>query len=166
MTAMGNAIHSLADLRLYLLQDIRRAERQMVRALPDLADRARSPALRQALDDHMDEGRTHLARLDEIFDLIGAAPRGMGCPAIEGLLHEAQAMTGGIACPDLMDAALAAAAQAMEHYEITRYGTLIAWSQELGRPEVAEVLSQTLAEEKMADEKLTKLAEGHLNAAA
>ena len=166
MTAMGNAIHSLADLRLYLLQDIRRAERQMVRALPDLADRARSPALRQALDDHMDEGRTHLARLDEIFDLIGAAPRGMGCPAIEGLLHEAQAMTGGIACPDLMDAALAAAAQAMEHYEITRYGTLIAWSQELGQDRVVDLLGQTLAEEKAMDRRLSQLAQARLNHAA
>ena len=159
-------IQTMDDLYLHFLQDIYYAENQIVKALPKMVDKATDAGLKQAFSAHLEESREHVARLEKVFGLLGRQARAVTCPAIDGIIKEADEVAGDVADPRVLDAALAAAAQAVEHYEITRYGTLIAWSQELGRPEVAEVLSQTLAEEKMADEKLTKLAEGHLNAAA
>lgn len=159
-------IRSMQDLHHRLLQEMLQSERQIARALPRLTDQARSPALRQLLADQQRQSQQHVQRLQEVAALTGTAPRGMACPALEGLLREAQGIARDIACPDLMDAALAAAAQAVKHYEISRYRTLIAWSRELGHAEAAALLSTTLVEERVADARLSSLAEARLNHAA
>lgn len=159
-------IRSMQDLHHRLVQELHQSERQIARALPYLTDQARSSALRQLLADQQTQSRQHVRRLQEVAALTGTAARGMACPALEGLLHEARGLARDIACPDLMDAALAAAAQAVKHYEISRYRTLIAWSRELGHESAAAILTATLAEERVTDARLSSLAEARLNHAA
>ena len=104
-----------------------------------------------------------MRRLEQVFQMIGAQPSTASCPAIDGIIKEANAIAGDVADTNVLDAALIAAAQAVEHYEMTRYGTLIAWAKTLGRSDCAQVLQQTLAEEKAADDKLTSIAESGVN---
>ncbi|MGE0007753.1 MAG: ferritin-like domain-containing protein, partial [Parvibaculaceae bacterium] len=112
---------------------------------------------------HRDKTGHHIERLERVFGMHGAEARAVACPAIEGIIEEAEEIAGDIDDDGVMDAALIAAAQAVEHYEITRYGTLIAWARELGRNDCAEVLEETLGEERATDQVLTNLAESRVN---
>jgi len=166
MALFSSDINTMNDLFLHTLKDIYYAEKQIEKALPTMIEKATKAPLREGFEMHLDETRGHVERLEEVFRMIGEEPSGTTCPAIDGIIKEANEIAGDIGDKDVLDAALAAAAQAVEHYEITRYGTLIAWAREMGRPEVAEVFEKTLKEERAADEKLTSLAEQRLNKAA
>lgn len=166
MAIFSSDIKSLEDLYLHTLRDIYYAEKQILKALPEMIDKADSEPLRKAFEMHLEQTRGHVDRLEQVFSMIGEEARGVDCPAMDGIIEEANEIAGDIDDKKVLDAALAAAAQAVEHYEITRYGTLVAWSNELGRRDCADLLNQTLEEEKQTDAKLTKLAEERLNQAA
>jgi ferritin-like metal-binding protein YciE len=131
-----------------------------------MIEKATDPALRQGFETHLKETEGQIARLERVFDMIGEQPKGATCPAIDGIIKEANEIAGEIADKAVLDAALIAAAQAVEHYEITRYGTLIAWSNQLGKGEIASILQETLDEEYATDDKLTQMATGRDNAKA
>ncbi len=159
-------IATLQDLYVHQLQDIYYAEQQITKALPTMIEKATDPQLKQGFETHLRETEGQIERLKRVFSLEGMAPKGVTCPAIDGIIKEANETAGDVADKAVLDAALTAAAQAVEHYEIARYGTLIAWAKQLGRSECASILAETLAEERATDEKLTALAEGRVNAAA
>ena len=156
-------IKSMDELFLHVLQDIYYAEKQIVKALPDMIEKATHPDLKAGLSEHLDETRNHVTRLEEVFRLHGQKPKQVDCPAIDGTLKEADDVVGDVADKDVVDAAIIACAQAVEHYEITRYGTLIAWARELGRSDCATILKKNLDEEKATDKKLTEMAESRVN---
>jgi len=156
-------IENLSDLFLHTLKDVYFAEKQIVKALPKMIAAADSKELARALDKHLEETKGQVGRLDDVFKLLGKKPAGEECPGIEGILKEGEDLMQQIKDPDTRDAAMIAAAQAVEHYEITRYGTLVSWSELLDLPEAGELLAATLKEEHAADSKLNKLAEGKLN---
>ncbi|MFG1371731.1 ferritin-like domain-containing protein [Xanthobacter oligotrophicus] len=156
-------IHSLDDLFVHTLRDIYYAEKRILKALPTMVEKASSATLRQAFQSHLVETEGHVKRLEEVFRLHGVEAKTVKCPAIDGIIAEAEEVASEVADPVVLDAALAAAAQAVEHYEITRYGTLIAWAKRLGRNDCATVLQRTLDEEKAADAKLTGLADAQVN---
>ena len=156
-------IENLSDLFEHTLKDIYFAEKQIIKALPKMVKAADSKELAKALDMHLEETKQQVVRLEEVFKLLGKKAEGEKCPAIEGILKEGDELMKEIKDPDTRDAAMIAAAQAVEHYEITRYGTLVSWGELLGLPEAVELLSKTLKEEHGADSKLNKLAEGKLN---
>jgi ferritin-like metal-binding protein YciE len=156
-------IENLNDLFVHTLQDIYYAEKQIVKALPKMAKQTDSPELGKAFESHLAETEEQVRRLEQVFDLLGEKAKAKKCPAIEGILEESNELMSHIKDPDTRDAAMLAAAQAVEHYEITRYGTLISWAGLLGMKEAATILGQTLKEEHRADQKLTKLAESRLN---
>jgi ferritin-like metal-binding protein YciE len=156
-------IKSMDDLFLHVLQDVYYAEKQIVKALPDMIEKATNRELTAALQNHLGETQKHVQRLDQAFELIGESPKGSTCPAIDGIIKEANEIAGDIAEKKVLDAALITAAQAVEHYEITRYGTLIAWAEEIGNSAVAKLLTTTLNEEKAADKKLTTIADRKVN---
>ena len=162
MALMQN-IETLQDLYVHTLQDIYYAENQITQALQKMIGKATDPMLKQGFEQHLQETENHVRRLEQVFGMLGLSPKGVDCPAIDGIIKEANETAGEIADKSVLDAALAASAQAVEHYEITRYGTLIAWSKELGRNDAAALLQQTLQEEYAADDKLTKVAEARLN---
>ena len=166
MALFSKDIGSLEELYLHTLQDIYYAEKQVLQALPKMIDKATNPDLRQGFEHHLDETRGHVQRLEEVFGKIGNTPKGVDCPAIDGIIEEADDVAAEIEDKEVLDAALAAAAQAVEHYEMTRYGTLIAWSKQLNRDDCAQILEETLKEERAADKKLTEIAETRLNRAA
>ena len=159
-------IATLQDLYIHQLQDIYYAEQQITKALPKMIEKATNPQLRQGFELHLRETEGQIERLKRVFSLEGMEPKGVTCPAIDGIIKEANETAGDVADKAVLDAALTAAAQAVEHYEIARYGTAIAWAKQLGRTESASILAETLAEEKATDEKLTALAESSLNADA
>jgi ferritin-like metal-binding protein YciE len=159
-------IKTLNDLFVHTLKDIYYAENQIVKALPDMIEKASAPALKQGFQKHLSETKVHVTRLEQVFKMHGVEVEGVDCPAIDGILEEADDIAGDIADKQVLDAGLIAAAQAVEHYEMTRYGTLIAWAKQLGRPDCASVLQQTLDEEKATDAKLTSMAESGVNARA
>ncbi|MBY0301145.1 MULTISPECIES: ferritin-like domain-containing protein [Sphingomonas] len=159
-------IETLHDLFLHQLQDIYYAENQITKALPKMIDKATSPELKQGFETHLRETDGQIARLEQAFEALGEKAKAVTCPAIDGIIKEANEVAGEVADKAVLDAALIAAAQAVEHYEITRYGTLIAWARQLGHTQVAGLLEETLAEEKATDDKLTTLAESKANAAA
>ena len=148
------------------MQDIYYAEKRIVGALPDMIAKASSLELKSAFEVHLGQTKNHVKRVEQVFQMHGAQPKQVDCPAIDGILEEADEVGGEIEDKRILDAALIASAQAVEHYEMTRYGTLIAWAKTLGRADCAQVLQQNLAEEKAADEKLTTLAENEVNRAA
>ncbi|WGF90851.1 YciE/YciF ferroxidase family protein [Marinivivus vitaminiproducens] len=156
-------IGSMDDLFVHTLRDIYYAEKQIADALPDMIAKATNPELKQALDHHLGETRNHIERVETVFEMHGVKAKQVDCPAIDGILKESREIAGEVDDKQVMDAALIAAAQAVEHYETTRYGSLIAWAKQLGRNDCASVLAQTLAEEKAADETLTRLAESKIN---
>jgi ferritin-like metal-binding protein YciE len=166
MGIFSKDIKTMDDLFVHMLQDVYYAENQIVKALPDLVDKATHPDLKRALHDHLAETRGHVARLEEVFRMHGVKVKGVDCPAIDGILKETDDLTGEVEDKDVLDAAIIAAVQAVEHYEITRYGTLIAWAERLGRDDCAAVLEETLVEEKDADSALTGIAESEVNEAA
>jgi ferritin-like metal-binding protein YciE len=156
-------IRSMNDLFLHQMQDIYYAEQQLVKALPKMANKATDPQLKQGFMTHLEETKEHVNRLEQVFKMHGAEVKAVDCPAIDGIIEEAEEIAGDIDDKAVLDAALINAAQAAEHYEITRYGSLIAWARQLGRNDCASVLQKTLDEEKMTDQKLTSLAEGKVN---
>lgn len=159
-------IATFQDLYVHQLQDIYYAEQQITKALPKMIDKASDPELRMGFETHLRETENQIQRLERVFQLEGLAVKGVTCPAIDGIIKEANEVSGEISDKQVLDAALLASAQAVEHYEITRYGTLIQWAEQLGRTESARILGETLAEEKATDEKLTKLAQSKVNARA
>jgi ferritin-like metal-binding protein YciE len=156
-------IQNLNDLFLHTLQDIYFAEKQILKAIPKMVKATDSGTLATALRGHLEETGEQVTRLETVFEMLGEKPKATKCPAIEGILKEADELMSEIKDPDTRDAAMIAAAQAVEHYEITRYGTLVSWAELLGHKEAATLLGKTLKEEYGADQKLTKLAEGRLN---
>jgi ferritin-like metal-binding protein YciE len=159
-------IKSMDDLFLHTLQDIYYAENQILKALPTMIDKATNRELAAGLRNHLRETEMQVARLEQVFEKLGENPRGVDCPAIDGLIKEADEVAGEVDDKNVLDAAIIGSAQAVEHYEISRYGTLIAWAYELGRTNIATLLNANLKEEKAADKKLNVLAEGKLNARA
>ncbi|WP_128254353.1 ferritin-like domain-containing protein [Falsirhodobacter deserti] len=156
-------IKTMDDLFLHQLQDVYYAENQITKALPKMISKATAPELKRGFEVHLEETNRQIERLDEVFRLLGKDAKAVTCPAIDGIIKEANEIAGEVEDPRVLDAALAASAQAVEHYEITRYGTLIAWAKELGRTEIVPLLQATLAEEEATDRKLTELAEQRLN---
>ena len=156
-------IKTMNDLFVHQLQDIYYAEKQLVKALPKMAKKAADQQLKQGFLTHLDETKTHVERLEQVFQMHGAQVKAVDCPAIDGIIQEANEVAGEIADKSVLDAALINAAQAAEHYEITRYGSLIAWAKQLGRNDCASVLQKTLEEEKATDQKLTQMAESKVN---
>lgn len=159
-------IKDMNDLFVHQLKDIYYAENRIVAALPKMIEKATTPALKQGFTTHLAETKQQIKRLDRVFDLHGVSPDSVKCPAIDGIIKEADEVAGEIGDKMVLDAALISAAQAVEHYEITRYGTLIAWAKELGADECVGLLTQTLEEERATDQKLTRLAEADVNHAA
>ena len=159
-------IETLDDLFLHTLKDVLYAERKILRALPKMERKATDPKLKAALSSHREETETHIIRLEEVFEGLGKAARGAKCDAMVGLIEEAEGLMSEIEDTATMDAAIISLAQAVEHYEIARYGTLVAWAKQLGHPQAAKLLKETLSEEYVADKALTQLAEDRLNAAA
>jgi ferritin-like metal-binding protein YciE len=147
------ATKSLQDLFVNLLKDMYFAEKQILKALPKMAKKADSDELRQAFEHHFKETEGQVERLEQVFGLRGLKPSAKTCPAIEGILEEGE----------VLDAGMIADAQAVEHYEIARYGTLIAWANQLGMPDAARLFQQNIDQEYNADMLLTDLAEGRLN---
>jgi ferritin-like metal-binding protein YciE len=163
MGLFSKDIKSMNDLFVHQLQDVYYAEQQLVKALPKMAKKATDPQLKQGFLTHLDETKTHVQRLEQVFQMHGAKVKAVDCPAIDGIIEEADDVAGEVDDKNVLDAALINAAQAAEHYEIVRYGSLIAWARQLGRNDCASILQKTLDEEKTTDKKLTSLAEGKVN---
>jgi ferritin-like metal-binding protein YciE len=163
MGLFSKDIKSMNDLFVHQLQDIYYAEQQLVKALPKMAKKATDPQLKQGFLTHLDETKTHVQRLEQVFQMHGAKVKAVDCPAIDGIIEEADDVAGEVDDKNVLDAALINAAQAAEHYEIVRYGSLVAWARQLGRNDCASILQKTLDEEKTTDKKLTSLAEGKVN---
>jgi len=155
--------NSLQELFHETLKDIYFAEKKILGALPKMAKAARSEDLKAAFEKHEAETEEHVARLEKVFEEIDEAARGKTCDAILGIIEEGQEVMKEFKGEPALDAGLLAAAQAVEHYEIARYGTLKTWAEELGLQQAAKLLNETLAEEKKTDETLTKLAEQDVN---
>jgi ferritin-like metal-binding protein YciE len=166
MGLFSKDIKTMDDLFVHTLRDIYYAENKIAKSLPDMIEKASDSQLKQGFKQHLNETQNHIARLQEVFRMHGVEIEGVDCPAIDGILDEAQEVSGEVEDNQVLDAALIAAAQAVEHYEITRYGTLIAWANQLGRPDCAGVLQKTLDEEKATDKKLTAMAESSVNVRA
>jgi ferritin-like metal-binding protein YciE len=160
------AVKSVNDLLLDELRDIYHAEKQLVKALPKMAKKAKSDDLRQAFEHHLDETKGHVERLDQVFQQLDARSGGQRCEAMEGLIEEAEELMGEIATPEVLDAAMIGAAQKVEHYEIASYGSVCALAEALGHKDAARLLEETLNEEKAADQKLNQIALSGVNQAA
>jgi len=156
----------LSDLFVDTLKDIYYAEKQIYKALPKMAKAANSAQLRAAFERHHDETEVQIERLEKVFEMIGKPARGKKCDAIEGIIDEGKEIMDEYAKTPVLDAGLLAAAQAVEHYEISRYGTLKTWANQLGHEDAVKLIDQTLAEEKKTDEALSKLALSAVNAEA
>jgi len=160
---MASKMATLEDLYTDLLKDLYSAEKQLVKALPKMAKNAQSPDLQKAFQEHLRQTEGQVERIERIFQELEGSPRGKKCVGMEGLIEEGNELLQEDAEPDVMDAGLIAAAQKVEHYEIAGYGTARAWAQRLGYDKAARLLQETLEEESMANEKLTKIAESHVN---
>jgi ferritin-like metal-binding protein YciE len=151
-------IQTMEDLFLHGLQDIYYAEHQITQALPKMIALATNRDLAKGLQSHLEETGKQIERLQKVFEKLGKQPSGADCPAIDGLIKEADATAGEVEDKAVLDAAIIAAAQAVEHYEISRYGTLIAWAEQLGHDDVVRFLNTNLREEKAANTKLNTVA--------
>lgn len=163
MGLFSKPIKSLDDLFLHTLKDIYYAENQIVKSLPKMVEKATDPALKSAFQTHLAETKEQVTRLERVFQMLNEDAKGTTCAAMDGILDEAKEVMGEIDDNIVLDAGMLSAAQAVEHYEITRYGTLVAFARRLGRQECAKLLEETLAEEKETDRKLTALAENQIN---
>lgn len=163
MGIFSSPIKTMDDLFVHTLQDIYYAETQITKSLPKMIKKAGDPQLRQAFETHLNETEGQIRRLEQVFEQHGQKVKGVTCAAMDGILAEAAEVMSDVDDQEVLDAAMLSAAQAVEHYEITRYGTLVAWANRLGRPDCARLLEQNLAEEKATDQKLSKLAEGSIN---
>ncbi|MBN9065047.1 MAG: ferritin-like domain-containing protein [Rhizobiales bacterium] len=163
MGLFSKDIKTMDDLFVHQLRDIYYAEAQIMKALPKMIDKATNSDLKNGLSAHLEQTKGHVLRLEDVFDMLDLDAEGVNCPAIDGIIDEADDVSGEVEDKRVLDAALIAAAQAVEHYEMTRYGTLIAWAEEAGRTDCAGLLKQTLEEERAADRKLTEIAESEVN---
>ena len=161
-----SAIASLEDLFVDELKDIYSAEKQITKALPKLIRSAEDGKLREALSAHLKETEEHVSRLQQVFRLMDASERGPKCKGMEGLLEEGAQMMKKDLAEDVVDAAIIASAQRVEHYEIAAYGTVCTYAKMLGHEDALRLLKLTLGEEEAADQKLSKLAEGGINSRA
>ena len=160
------AIANLHDLMIHQLRDIYSAEKQLVQALPKMAKNAHSSELQSALRAHLEETEGHVSRLEQAFEWLGVTGRGMKCKGMEGLIEEGKELFEEEIEADVLDAAIIAAAQRIEHYEIAAYGTVCEYARIMEHDELLSLLDSTLAEEKKADQKLTSIAETGINAMA
>jgi ferritin-like metal-binding protein YciE len=164
--AMSTKDKDLNDLFLDTLKDIYYAEKQILKALPKMAKAAQSDRLRAAFEKHHDETEGQIERLEQIFELLDVPARAKTCEAIKGILDEGREIMDEYKGCEALDAGMLAAAQAVEHYEISRYGTLKQWAQQLGMKDAVRLLDETLQQERKTDESLTSLAEASVNLAA
>jgi ferritin-like metal-binding protein YciE len=158
MGLFSKDIQTMDDLLLHGLKDIYYAENQIVKSLPKLIEKATNRDLSKGLKDHLEETKNQILRLNQVFQKLDEKPQGVKCPAIDGLISEADEVAGEVADKEVLDAAIVGAAQSIEHYEIARYGTLIAWAESLGRKDAIRLLTTNLNEEKAADKKLSSVA--------
>jgi len=156
-------MNDLEKLFVSELRDIYDAEQQLTDAVSELEESARSPELKTAFSEHLQETKNHVNRLEQVFQLLGEKPKRKTCDAMEGIIDEGQTLAKEFAENSALDAGLIAAAQKAEHYEITSYGSLCSWARELGKDSIERLLRQNQEEEKKADAKLTKLASSSLN---
>lgn len=156
-------MEDLRDLYIEELRDLYSAEKQLVKALPKMAKAATNEELAEGFEEHLEQTKEHVSRLEEIFEELGKKPTGKVCKAMQGLLEEGKELMSEDASPEVMDAGLIAAAQRVEHYEIAGYGTVRTFAKLLGEREAMKTLQQTLEEEAQTDKKLTKLAETSIN---
>jgi ferritin-like metal-binding protein YciE len=163
MGLFSKDIKTMDDLFVHTLRDMYYAEKQVLKALPEMIAKATDAELKQAFQAHLGETKNQVTRIEQVFKMHGVDAKGVDCPAIDGIIDEAEEIAGEIDDKAVLNAALVAAAQAVEHYEIARYGTLIAWAKQLGRADCASVLQKNLDEEKAADRKLSEIAEARLN---
>jgi len=166
MGLFSKDIKTMDDLFLHVMKDIYYSEKQIAKSLPALIEKATNRELTAAFKSHLTETEKQISRLEQAFELINESPKATSCPAIDGIIKEANEIAGEISDKKVLDAALIAAAQAVEHYEITRYGTLIAWANELGHDAAGKLFSITLEEEKATDQKLSKIGELKVNTKA
>jgi ferritin-like metal-binding protein YciE len=160
------AITTLREAFLDEIRDIYHAEKQLVKALPKMAKAATSPDLKGALESHLSETENQISRLEQVFELVGEKPETKTCAGMAGIIEEGSDVLSENVEPQVLDALIIASAQRAEHYEMAAYGTVAAWAEDLGLTDAAELLRETLDEEKEADETLSTLAEGGINAAA
>jgi len=158
MGLFSKDIKTMDDLLLHGLQDIYYAEQQITKALPKMIEKATNRDLAAGLKSHLEETNSQIERLQKVFQKLGKEPEAANCPAIDGLIKAADTITGEVDDKAVLDAAIVASAQAVEHYEIARYGTLIAWAEELGHDDVVRFLTTNLNEEKAANTKLNTVA--------
>ncbi|WP_375466162.1 ferritin-like domain-containing protein [uncultured Methylobacterium sp.] len=163
MGLFTSPIKTLDDLFTHMLQDIYYAEQQIAKALPKMIDKAGNPVLKQAFEKHLHETEAQVTRLEQVFKLLDKPVKGVTCAAIDGIISETKEIMSDVGDQEVLDAALIAGAQAVEHYEITRYGTLTAFAKQLGHIGAAGLLEQTLIEERATDTALTKLAGQEVN---
>ena len=166
MGLLSKPIKNLDDLFVHTLQDVYYAEQKITKALPKMITKVSDTQLQEAFKSHLEETKGHLKRLEQVFAMHQAEAKAVTCPAIDGIIAEAEEIMSDSKDSEVLDAAALAAAQAVEQYEIARYGTLIAWARQLGRSDCAGVLEPTLAEEKAADKKLTAIADARVNRVA
>jgi ferritin-like metal-binding protein YciE len=159
-------LQSLEDLFHEQLRDMYDAEKQLVKALPKMAKASSAQELKSAFEEHLQQTKGHVEKLEHVFELIGKKAKAKSCAAMEGLVEEGSEMISMNAEPMVMDAGLIAAAQRVEHYEIAGYGCLHTWARQLNNHQAADTIEQILREEKDADQKLTQIAEGMVNLAA
>jgi ferritin-like metal-binding protein YciE len=157
---------TLDDLFLQTLKDIYYAERKILKSLPRMAKAAESTELKQAFNTHREETQGQIERLEQVFEMLGKRASGVSCEAINGILEEGESVMEDFGDSEAADAAILAAAQAVEHYEIVRYGTLKTWAEELGLQDAVKLIDQNLQEEKKTDAVLTQLAEARINVKA
>jgi ferritin-like metal-binding protein YciE len=166
MGLLSKPIKNLDDLFVHTLQDVYYAEQKITKALPKMIAKVSDTQLQEAFRSHLEETKGQIKRLEQVFKMHNAEAKAVTCPAIDGIIAEAEEIMGDSKDSEVLDAAALAAAQAVEHYEIARYGTLIAWARQLGRSDCAGVLEPTLNEEKAADRKLTMIADARVNRVA
>ncbi len=159
----SSEIDTFDELFVHTLQDIYYAEHQILKSLPNMVAKASESELKKAFRTHLNQTKGHIKRLDQVFKKIKSIPQGTKCPAIDGIIAEENEIAGEIDDKIVLNAALIAAAQAIEHYEITRYGTLVAWAKLIGRNDVAKLLAMNLKDEKAADKKLGSIAKRKIN---
>jgi ferritin-like metal-binding protein YciE len=160
---MFEKLNSLDDLLLHEVQDMYHAEKQLVKALPDVAAQATSPELKSAIEEHLQQTKVHVNRLERVFEMLGQEPKTTKCKAMKGILDEGDDTITEKGSAETLDAAIIMSAQKVEHYEIAAYGSLATWADMLGRQDIKQLFGQTLDEEKATDERLTELARAGLN---
>jgi ferritin-like metal-binding protein YciE len=160
---MAMKLNSLNDLLIHELQDIYDAEHQIEKALPKMVRAASHPELQSAFEDHLTQTEGHVQRLEQVFQILGVPAKGRKCDGIAGIIAEGQKTIEAKPAPEVLDVALIAAAQKVEHYEIAAYGCVATYAEMLGQGQVHDLLGQTLSEEEAMDQRLTRLAEGVIN---